>query len=118
MNFNASLFREMAVAMKANGLLAVGYDLLSAGGSTYKHQGIPPFNSSNESNAQNVIVRNASGYYEIDPARFPGPGSTPQCLNATTLRACCGGAPCHTAIPLALLQSYYAYSVTDTLSVC
>ena len=89
MRFNASLFRSMAGAMKANGMLAAGYDLISAGGSTYPHQGLPPrWNSTNDSNIANVIVRNSSGYYEIDPARFPGPGSSPACLNETTLRAC------------------------------
>jgi hypothetical protein len=89
MRFNASLFRSMAGAMKANGMLAAGYNLISAGGSTYPHQGLPPrWNSTNDSNIINVIVRNSSGYYEIDPARFPGPGSSPECLDAATLRAC------------------------------
>ena len=89
MRFNASLFRSMASAMKANGLLAAGYDLISAGGSTYPHQGLPPhWNSTNDSNIVNVIVRNASGYYTIDPARFPGPGSSAACLDEPTLRAC------------------------------
>ena len=89
MRFNASLFRGMASAMKANGLLAAGYNLISAGGSTYPHQGLPPhWNSTNDSNIVNVIVRNASGYYTIDPARFPGPGSSAACLDEPTLRAC------------------------------
>jgi len=89
MRFNASLFRGMASAMKANGLLAAGYDLISAGGSTYPHQGLPPhWNSTNDSNIVNVIVRNSSGYYTIDPARFPGPGSSAACLDEPTLRAC------------------------------
>eukprot|EP00729_Bicosta_minor_P007928 gene7928-10725_t len=89
MNFNATLFKEQAVAMKNNGLLAAGYTLISAGGSTYPHQGIPPWNTTNETKQRrNVIVRNTTGYYQIDPARFPGPGSTPDCLNATTLIAC------------------------------
>ena len=88
MNFNATLFKEQAAAMKNNGLLAAGYSLISDGGSTYKHQGIAPWNASNHSNMRNVIVRNSTGYYQIDPARFPGPGSTDACLNATTLAAC------------------------------
>lgn len=55
----------------------------------YPHQGIPPWNTTNETKQRrNVIVRNTTGYYQIDPARFPGPGSTPDCLNATTLIAC------------------------------
>jgi hypothetical protein len=33
-------------------------------------------------------VRNSSGHYQIDPARFPGPGSTPACLNQTSLLEC------------------------------
>lgn len=28
------------------------------------------------------------GHYQIDPARFPGPGSTATCLNETALIAC------------------------------
>ena len=84
----SALFRRMAAAMKENGLLAAGYDLISSGGSTYPHQGIPPWNSTNSSNIANVIVRNTSGYYQIDPARFPGPGSSADCLNETTLRQC------------------------------
>ena len=89
MRFNASLFRSMAAAMKENGLLAAGYDLLSAGGSTYPHQGLAPhWNSTNASNIVNLIVRNASGYYQIDPARFPGPGSSADCLDEAKLRAC------------------------------
>lgn len=66
MAFNASLFRSMAAAMKENGLLAAGYDLISAGGSTYPHQGLPPrWNSTNDSNIINLIVRNSSGYYQV-----------------------------------------------------
>jgi hypothetical protein len=88
MGFNASLFRTMAQSMKENGLLAAGYDMISAGGNTYPHQGMPPWNSTNSSNIANIIVRNKSGYYQIDPARFPGPGSSTDCLNETKLRAC------------------------------
>ena len=89
MRFNATLFRSMAEGMKANGMLAAGYNLISAGGSTYPHQGLPPrWNSTNDSNINNVIVRNSSGYYQIDPARFPGPGSSKECLDEATLRAC------------------------------
>ena len=35
-----------------------------------------------------MIVRNSSGFYEIDPARFPGPGSSAECFDQPTLRAC------------------------------
>ena len=91
MNFNATLFLEMAKAMAdpSNGLLESGYKLMSVGGSTYKHQGLKPwYNGSNESNFRNVIVRNSTGYYQVDPARFPGPGSKPLCLNSTSRQAC------------------------------
>ena len=74
MRFNASLFKDMADAMAKNGLLAAGYTLISASGSTYPHQGLAPhWNSTNNSNIRNVITRNSSGFYTIDPARFPGP---------------------------------------------
>lgn len=94
MAFNASLFREMAAAMKANGMLAAGYNLLSAGGSTYPHQGLPPrWNSTNDTNIINVIVRNSTGYYQIDPARFPGPGSSAECLDEQGCASSCSPAP-------------------------
>ena len=84
-----SLGADHVLSCAVHGMLAAGYNLISAGGSTYPHQGLPPrWNSTNDSNIINVIVRNSSGYYEIDPARFPGPGSSPECLDAATLRAC------------------------------
>jgi hypothetical protein len=88
MNFNASLIRRTASAMSQNGLLGAGFSLLSLGGSTYPHQGIPPWNSSDPTKRQYLIVRNSTGYYQIDPARFPGPGSTADCLNETILSVC------------------------------
>ena len=89
MNFNSSLFRKMAKGMQANGLLDAGYNVISVGGSTYPRQGLAPkYNSSNSSNMQYVIVRNASGYYQIDPGKFPGPGSSADCLDDTVLNAC------------------------------
>ena len=89
MGFNASLFRRTAEAMKANGLLEAGYALLSPGGSTYMHEGLAPrWNESDPKKYQGVIVRNATGHYQIDPNRFPGPGSSAQCLNETALEQC------------------------------
>ena len=76
-------------AMKQNGLLDAGYSLISVGGSTYPHQGIQPkYNSSDPSHLKFLIVRNSTGHYQIDPARFPGPGSSTTCLNETALIAC------------------------------
>ena len=88
MGFNASLFRRTAAAMKKNGLLGAGYSLLSTGGSTYQHQGIAPWNQSDPKKYVALIVRNSTGHYQIDPNRFPGPGSSPACLNDTALAAC------------------------------
>ena len=87
MNFNGSLVRRTAQAMKSRGLMAAGYRLLSVGGSTFPHPVAdekPPWN--------NLIVRNASGYVQIDAARFPGPGSNmTMCLDETLLKRCLGG---------------------------
>ena len=78
--------------MKDNGLLAAGFRLVTNGGSTYRHQGLPPhWNSSDpERPTQCVIVRNSTGFYQIDPAKFPGPGSSADCLDEAKLAACLG----------------------------
>ena len=39
MNFNASLFREVAKAMQANGLQAAGYTLINVGGNGHAVNG-------------------------------------------------------------------------------
>ena len=91
MNFNATVMSNTAKAMKANGMLAAGYDLLTLGGSTYLHQAIPPWNRTGNGTEGNVIVRNSSGHVQIDPARFPGPGSSPSCLDPGALAECLGG---------------------------
>ena len=89
MKFNASLFRRTAAAMKTNGLLDAGYSLLSVGGSTYKHQGLAPkWNHTDPKQYIALIVRNSTGHYQIDPNRFPGPGSSAACLNDTALNVC------------------------------
>lgn len=64
MNFNASLVRRTAAAMKSRGLLQAGFSYLSIGGSTYAHPVAnepPPWH--------NLIVRNATGFVQIDPGR-------------------------------------------------
>ena len=90
MGFNASLYRRTARAMQQNGLLAAGYTLLSTGGSTYMHQGLAPrWNATDPSKYANVIVRNSTGHYQLDPNRFPGPGSSiARCLNDSALAEC------------------------------
>ena len=86
MNFNASLVRRTAAAMKRRGLLEAGFSYLSIGGSTYPHpvaDEAPPW--------RNLIVRNATGFVQIDPGRFPGPGSNmTMCEDAALLRDCLG----------------------------
>ena len=72
MDFNASLIRMTALAMKRRGLLAAGYKLLSVGGSTYEHPGAPPWDVKPW---RRLTVRNSTGFIQIDPARWPGPGS-------------------------------------------
>lgn len=100
MRFNASLFRRTADAMRKNGLLDAGYSLISVGGSTYQHQGLAPrWNQTDPKKYVALIVRNSTGHYQIDPNRFPGPGSSSVCLNDTALKACllASGQPVDTA---------------------
>ena len=58
MNFNSSLMLRTAHAMKANGMLDAGYDLLTIGGSTYAHSTIAPWNKHGP--MSNVMVRNST----------------------------------------------------------
>ena len=86
MTFNASLVRRTAKAMKERGLLDAGYKLLSIGGSTYEHAGVAPFDFKPW---LRLTVRNSTGHMQIDPARWPGPGSNMTlCEDATALAAC------------------------------
>jgi hypothetical protein len=70
---NTSLFLETAKFMKSSGLLAAGYDLITLGGIGYANgstwnsseHGWGPLGPGN-------ITRNASGYLQVDPVRFPG----------------------------------------------
>ena len=96
MNFNGTLFREVAHAMKANGLQASGYTLINVGGNGHNVNGSisgrtgKPVNCSfaTPNRGCYIQVRNSTGHLQIDPARFPGPGSTQTCLNDTKLLAC------------------------------
>lgn len=88
MNFNASLIEETVAAMSENGLLAAGWNYMTLGGSTYPHAAIAPWNRTEPQKLPNVIVRNSTGHIQIDPARFPGPGSSAACLDGATLDSC------------------------------
>jgi hypothetical protein len=104
MNFNATLFREVAQAMKDNGLQAAGYRLINVGGNGHAVNGsVDPAHSSataidhngkpvncTATNGCYIAVRNSTGHYQISAARFPGPGSSPECLNDTSLAECMG----------------------------
>jgi hypothetical protein len=104
MNFNGTLFRQMAKAIQANGLQAAGYTLINVGGNGHAVNGsVDPDHSSATAIGRNgkvtnctatkgcfIAARNSTGYYQIDAARFPGPGSTPACLNDTQLAICMG----------------------------
>ena len=81
MQFNSTLIRRTAAAMVSNGLLAAGYTYITLGASTYAHRAIGPWNRSGQISA-NVIVRNATGFVQIDPARFPVLPPTALCSSA------------------------------------
>lgn len=87
MNFNASLVRQTAQAMKQRGLLDAGYKLITIAASTYEHAAVPPWNATPWPNG--VTVRNSTGFIQLDPARWPGPGSNMTlCEDAAALSAC------------------------------
>jgi hypothetical protein len=83
MNFNASLVRQVASAMAANGLKDAGYTLLQAGGLGYTHCPV-----GNQTKGTWLADRNSTGFYQIDSARFPGPGSSAECLDDASLAVC------------------------------
>ena len=65
-NFNSSIFLETSTFMKEKGLLSAGYNYMTLGGIGY----------ANGSNCQPVsscnITRNATGFLQVDPVKFPG----------------------------------------------
>ena len=65
-NFNSSIFLETSKFMKEKGFLAAGYNYMTLGGIGY----------ANGSTCQPVsacnITRNATGFLQVDPAKFPG----------------------------------------------
>ena len=86
MKFNASLLLQTAKELKRNGLFGKGYTLIQYGGASYPgslvNHGLPPlWNSTNVSNNHFVTVRNTTGYYQIDPGKFRGPGSSAECMD-------------------------------------
>jgi len=83
--------------MKTNGLQKAGYTLINVGGNGHDvgaaTHGGKPLNCSAPASCF-IAKRNSTGFYQIDPARFPGPGSSAACLNDTQLAACLAkGAP-------------------------
>ena len=104
MNFNATLFREVARALKDTGLQAAGYTLINVGGNGHAVNGSnDPAHSSGTmiDHSGHVVnctaakgcytaVRNSTGHYQISAARFPGPGSSPDCLDDAKLAKCMG----------------------------
>lgn len=93
MQFNASLLLNTAKELKKNGLAAKGYTLIQYGGASYPaslvNHGLPPhWNSTNVSNNKYVTVRNSTGYYQIDPGKFRGPGSSAECMDDKKFIAC------------------------------
>ena len=70
---NTSLFLETARFMKQSGLLAAGYDLVTLGGIGYANGSTFPAGQSGWGpGGPGNITRNASGYLQVDPVRFPG----------------------------------------------
>ena len=65
-NFNSSIFLETSKFMKEKGFLAAGYNYMTLGGIGY----------ANGSTCQPVsacnITRNATGFLQVDPTKFPG----------------------------------------------
>jgi hypothetical protein len=71
-NINASLFRETAAFMKESGLLAAGYTYVTLGGIGYANGSTSPAASKGHGHIKTNISRNATGYLQVDPLRFPG----------------------------------------------
>ena len=70
---NTSLFIETATFLKKSGLLAAGYDLVTLGGIGYANGST--WNSSEQGWPGGIpgnITRNATGFLQVDPVRFPG----------------------------------------------
>ena len=88
-DFNASLTLEIAHFIKDSGLLAAGYEYLTLGGMAYAEHGDPEQVPGFPAIPKQNITRNASGHLQVDPARFPGPGSSASCLRGgAELKAC------------------------------
>ena len=70
---NASLFRDTAKFMKDSGLLDAGYIYITLGGIGYANGSTYPSgaHSWGPGGAGN-ITRNATGFLQVDPVRFPG----------------------------------------------
>jgi hypothetical protein len=70
---NSSLFRDTAKFMKAHGFLAAGYNYVTLGGIGYANGSTWPDSQHGWGpDGPGNITRNASGYLQVDPIRFPG----------------------------------------------
>ena len=75
-DFNASLMRGVADFLASSGLQAAGYEYITMGGIGYANNSQPGGN----------ITRNATGYLQADPIKFPG-GNAGVAALAQELRA-------------------------------
>ncbi len=72
-NINASLFRDTAAFMKESGLLAAGYTYVTLGGIGYANGSTYPAGQQHWGPmGPGNISRNATGFLQVDPVRFPG----------------------------------------------
>jgi hypothetical protein len=85
-SFNATVVIELAHFMKDGGLLAAGYNFITLGGMGFAENGDPQAVPGFPKIPRQNITRNVTGYLQADASRFPGPGSTPACLDEQTVR--------------------------------
>ena len=78
--FNASLTLEIAHFLRDSGLLAAGFEYITLGGMGFAEHGDPEDMPGYPHIPRQNITRNSSGHLQVDPARFPGPGSSAMCL--------------------------------------
>ena len=71
--------------LQDSGLLAAGYTYITLGGMGFAENGDPEAVPGYPNIPRQNITRNATGHLQVDPSRFPGPGSTPACLDETTV---------------------------------
>ena len=82
-NINASIFHGTATFMKESGLLTAGYNYVTLGGIGYANGSTFPTGSHSWGpDGPGNITRNATGFLEIDPVRFPGGNEGMRALSA------------------------------------